>query len=192
MQPLHFRKKCIFVVPYRALVEKTTKHLKKVWERPTNQLIRVEGFFGNQNTASGKYSKMNIFQAFMGTKVNVIVCTTEIGAGLIEQIAASPASLMHQLGIIVIDEAENLDLGNHRGEGMLSALAIIKREANSAQIIAMSATFLQGQAVRLQGWLGGALFVQAQRVRPIEEHVFFPNGTQMNFLRRSSTKRKDA
>ena len=38
VQPLHFRKKCIFVVPYRALVEKTTKHLKKVWEREIKSL----------------------------------------------------------------------------------------------------------------------------------------------------------
>ena len=178
--PLHFSKKCLFVVPYRVLVEKTTNHLKRVWEQPTNKLIRVEGFFGNQTTASGKCSRMTIFQAFLSTKVDVIVCTTEIGAGLIEQLSSAPTNPISRLGIIVIDEAEILDLGNHRGQGMLNALAIVKQEAPSTQIVAMSATFLNGQAERLQSWLDASLFVEHKRVQPIRENIIYQNGETFN------------
>ena len=73
---------------------------------------------------------------------------------------------------------------------MLSALSIIKMKENSIQIIAMSATFLRGQARLLQSWIGGALFVQSERIQPIKEHIIYSNGSTIELLSLSSIKHR--
>ncbi len=171
-----FRAKAVFMVPLRALVGKTVNHMKRAWQRSTRKLIRVEGFFGTTCTAP-EDGRMTIRRAFEGRAIDVLVCTAEIGVGLIEQIAGDPTQAS-RLGIVVIDEADMLDLGNSRGLGILNALAALQQDCKGAdpapprpQVVAMSATFNAGQAAHLGEWLGAAVYVHEQRSAELHEHI---------------------
>lgn len=155
-------KKAIFLLPYKALVNEKYDQFSALYG--TKVGMRVIRCSGDYNDDIG---------AFLKGKYDLALLTYE----MFLQIVVGSPSVLNQLGLIVIDEAQFVT-DPTRGisvELLLTFILAAREKGVSPQIIALSAVI--GDANNFHEWLGCELLFHTHRPVPLVEGVIDRNGT---------------
>jgi superfamily II DNA or RNA helicase len=169
-------KRCMYIVPLRALADEKARHLVRVW---AGLSVRIKAQIG------GKSNRLSLGE------VDVVICTIESAATLISRtlfdIPLRRDRALASLGCVVVDEAHILR-GGQRGaalELLLTKLLLLQqqRTIHSLQFVAMSAT-LPGME-QLASWLDASVFRGDKGARdvPLKELLVRKNVVYDNHLR---------
>lgn len=155
-------KKAIFLLPYKALVNEKYDQFSGLYAAKAG--MRVIRCSGDYNDEIG---------AFLKGKYDLALLTYE----MFLQIVVGSPSVLNQLGLIVIDEAQFIT-DPTRGisvELLLTFILAAREKGISPQIIALSAVI--GDANNFHEWLGSGLLFHTERPVPLVEGVIDRNGT---------------
>lgn len=154
--------KVVFLLPYKALVNEKYEDFSALYgERIGLRVVRCSGDWQDQvgDVLRGKFDiAFFTYEKFLG------MCVTF-------------PHILHQLGLVVIDEAQFIT-DPHRGmtvELILTALLSARQRGVSPQLIALSAVI--GNTNRLEQWLGCNLLVTTERPVPLMQGVIDRSGT---------------
>lgn len=154
-------RKAVFLLPYRALVNEKYEQFSELYG---NQLgIRVIRCTGDYSDQTG---------AFTRGKYDLALLTYE----MFLNIAINTPSLINQIGLITIDEAQFITDPN-RGitvELLLTHLLTMREKGVTPQIIALSAVI--GNTNDFDQWLGCGKLVTNKRPVPLTEGVLDRSG----------------
>ncbi len=154
-------RKAVFLMPYRALVnEKYDQFAQLYGEQLGMRVVRCNGDYLDQTAA------------FVRGKYDLALLTYE----MFLNITLSNPSILTQMGLVVIDEAQFITDPN-RGinvELLLTFLIMMRERGVSPQIIALSAVI--GGVNNFDDWLGCSKLVTTDRPVPLIEGVLDRRG----------------
>lgn len=154
-------RKAVFLLPYKALVNEKYDQFSRLYgERLDVRVIRCTG---DRSDTTG---------AFARGKYDLALLTYEMFLGL----ALSTPSLLNQIGLVVLDEAQFIaDPG--RGimvELLLTYLLTVREKGVAPQLIALSAVI--GNISNFDDWLGCRSLITDKRPVPLTEGVLDRSG----------------
>lgn len=154
--------KAVFLLPYRALVNEKYEQFTELYSSHIGmRVIRCTGDYSDQTGA------------FVRGKYDVALLTYEMFLNL----AVNTPSLLNQIGLIVLDEAQFIT-DPSRGitvELLLTHLLTMREQGVSPQIIALSAVI--GNTNNFGQWLGCSELITTTRPVPLMEGVLDRTGT---------------
>ncbi|MBV8855352.1 MAG: DEAD/DEAH box helicase [Acidobacteria bacterium] len=155
-------RKATFVLPYKALVNEKFDQFSRLYgERLGVRVIRCTG------------DRLDAVGTFVRGKYDLALLTYEMFLGLV----LSNASLLNQIGLVVLDEAQFI-ADPKRGitvELLLTYLLAVRERGVSPQLIALSAVI--GDVNNFDDWLGCRSLVTDKRPVPLVEGVLDRSGT---------------
>jgi len=155
-------KKTVFLLPYRALVNEKYDQFSMLYqERVGMRVIRCTGDYLDQT------------DPFIRGKYDIALLTYEMFLGL----AVRNPSVLHHLGLVVLDEAQFIADPN-RGisvELLLTFLLAMRDKGIVPQIVALSAVV--GEVNSFDAWLGAKKLITGKRPVPLVEGVLDRSGT---------------
>jgi replicative superfamily II helicase len=154
-------RKAVFLLPYRALVNEKYEQFTDLYgNRVGMRVIRCTGDYSDQTGA------------FMRGKYDLALLTYEMFLNL----ALNTPSLMNQIGLVVLDEAQFITDPN-RGinvELLLTYLLTLRERGVAPQLICLSAVI--GNTNDFDQWLGCEKLVTSTRPVPLIEGVLDRSG----------------
>ena len=161
MRAVEQGKKVVFLLPYRALVnEKYEDFMALYGDQIGLRVARCSGDWQDQ------------VPAILRGKYDIAFFTYETFLSL----ALSARHILHQIGLVVLDEAQFLS-DEHRGitvELLLTLLVTARASGINPQLICLSAVI--GGTNSLEQWLGCSLLTSTTRPVPLVEGVLSRNG----------------
>lgn len=155
-------RKAVFVLPYRALVNEKYDHFLQLYgERLGMRVVRCTGDYLDQT------------ELFVRGKYDLAILTYE----MFLTIAISQPSVLHTMGLLVVDEAQFIT-DPSRGitvELLLTYVLAARERGVAPQIIALSAVI--GDVNDFDKWLGSAKLITTKRPVPLLEGVLDRSGT---------------
>jgi len=155
-------KKAIFLFPYRALVNEKYEYFSKLYrEKLKMRVIRCSGDYTDQ------------ISSFLKGKYDLALFTFE----MFLNVAIDNPHVLHQIGLIVLDEAQFITDPN-RGitvELILTYLLFARKNGIAPQLVALSAVI--GGINNFDRWLDINLLVTNKRPVPLIEGVLDRGGT---------------
>ena len=155
-------RKAIFLFPYRALVNEKYEYFSKLYrEKLKMRVIRCSGDYTDQ------------ISSFLKGKYDLALFTFE----MFLSVAIDNPHVLHQIGLIVLDEAQFITDPN-RGitvELILTYLLFARKNGIAPQLIALSAVI--GGINNFDRWLDINLLVTNKRPVPLIEGVLDRGGT---------------
>lgn len=156
------RKRCIILLPLKALVNDKKNHFDNVY-----------GNFGLRTIIATGDSTSDEVTPLMRGQYDICLMTYEKFAS----IALGSPFILDQLGTIIIDEVQMIT-DNSRGmslEFLLTLLKMRKEDGVSPQIIALSAVI--GNTKGFERWLEARLLLHKERPVPLDEGILKQDGS---------------
>lgn len=159
-------RKAVFLLPFRALTNEKYEDFCNIYGAGLGlRVVRCTGDYADDK------------ESFVRGKYDIALLTYEMFLGL----SLGSPSLMHQIGLVVLDEAQFItDPG--RGisvELLLTNLLAARQRGFEPQIVALSAVI--GEINHFDDWLGCELLLTQERPVPLVEGVLDRTGT-LQFL----------